>query len=213
MTISRRKFLRAGTVAALAAGIPLNSALSAFGQGNRKERDANPVEGLAVDSLSYYTKSAFASYLHSTFLLKAGTAVTIALTLDEIKDIGSGTGPAGRESFSLGFNNGDGTALPQGTYGIEHAALGSFALMLVPGGFDKSGGQSYVAIINRLGNSPALFSTAGNASSSLTVKPDGEVTPKQRPAPVTPGVAPKKAQRVGKSGDLDGLRESVLIDQ
>src|SRR6266436_4173479 len=60
MTISRRKFLRAGTVAALAAGIPLKSVLVANGQGNRKERDANPGNG-SFDPLSYYTKSAFAA--------------------------------------------------------------------------------------------------------------------------------------------------------
>jgi hypothetical protein len=45
---------------------------------------------------------------------------------------------------------GGSVALPQGTYRMEHPALGSFQLFLVPGGPDKYGAQSYVAIINRL---------------------------------------------------------------
>src|SRR5258708_54026 len=132
MTISRRKFLRAGTVAALAAGIPLKSALNAFGQGTRKERDGNPGEGSFVDPLSYYTKSAFAAYINSTFLLKVGATGTVAVTLNEIKDIGSGTGASGQESFSLLFKNSGGPALPPAPYTTQHPALPSFLLFLCP---------------------------------------------------------------------------------
>jgi hypothetical protein len=157
MSVSRRKFLRAGTLAALLAGIPLESALVAIGQENRKERDRNPVDPFSVDSLSYYTKSAFMAYLNSTFLFQAGPNVTVAATLNDVRDSESGMGAAGKESFSLHFKNDRGPALPQGTYAVKHAALGDFALFLVPGGVDKDGAHAYVAVINRLGNSPALF--------------------------------------------------------
>jgi hypothetical protein len=169
MSISRRKFLRAGTVAAMAAAVPLKSALLAAGQGIRKERDGNPGEGFPVnitnDPLSYYTKSAFSSYLNSIFLLRAGLLGAIEVTLTQVEDTapGSGASQAGQECFSLLFQNGRGAALPQGTYTVEHAALGSFALFLVPGGHEK-GGQSYVAIVNRLANSPALIAAPAKSA-------------------------------------------------
>jgi len=163
MSISRRKFLRAGSVAALAATVPLKSALLAKGQENRKARDGNPGDRLPIDPnnspLSYYTKSAFSAFLNSTFLVQAGLLGTVEVTLTQVRDTApdSRANRSGQECFSLLFQNGTGAALPQGTYAIEHAALGSFALFLVPGGADENKGQSYVAVINRLENSPMLF--------------------------------------------------------
>ena len=170
MSISRRRFLRAGSVAALAAAVPLKAALSAAGQGIRKELDENPSDHLPGDiangPLSYYTKSAFSSYLNSTFVVQAGALETVEVTLTQVRDTASGSAAnqAGQECFSLLFQSGGGPALPQGTYGFEHAALGSFALFLVPGGADTNGGHSYVAVVNRIANSPALFAAPGRSA-------------------------------------------------
>lgn len=167
MSISRRKFLRNGSVAALAAAVPLKAALQASAQGRRKELDGNPVDpspgDITIGSLSYYTKSAFSAYLNSTFLVQAGSLGAIEVTLTQVSDMASGSGAsqAGQECFSLLFQNGGDSALRQGTYGVEHSALGGFSLFLVPGGADANGGQSYVAIVNRLAGSPALFVGAG----------------------------------------------------
>jgi hypothetical protein len=210
MSISRRRFLRAGSVAALAAAVPLKGALRVAGQGIRKNLDGNPSDRLPGDiansPLSYYTKAAFSAYLNSTFLVQA-LAGTIEVTLTQVRDTASGrvASQAGQESFSLLFQSRGNSALGQGTYGIEHAALGSFALFLVPGGPDANGGQSYVAIVNRLAESPALFAApAGSVKTSTSPGPNENVsTPaKANPAgPITPPrlKAPKK-RRQGEEG-------------
>jgi hypothetical protein len=182
MSISRRRFLRAGSVAALAAAVPLRSALLTNGQGSRKELDGNPVDRLPSDiangPLSYYTKSTFSLYLNSTFLMQAGALGTIEVRLTQVRDTTSGSvaRQAGQECFSLLFQSSGRPVLPQGTYNIEHAALGSFALFLVPGGPDWTGRQSYVAIVNRLADSPALFAApTRSVKTSTTLRPDEEI--------------------------------------
>jgi hypothetical protein len=118
---------------------------------------------------------------------------------------GSGANQTGQECFSLLFQNGGGPGLPQGTYGFEHAALGSFALFLVPGGADSNGGQSYVATVNRLADSPALFTAwTRPVKTSTTPGPDEKrSTPvKATPAgPFTPlEIRVPKKRRQGEEG-------------
>ncbi len=219
MSITRRKFLRAGSMVALAAAVPLKSALSAAGQGIRKDRDGNPSDllpdGIVDSPLSYYTKSIFSSYLNSTFLLQAGALGTVEVTLTQVRDTasGGGTSLAGQESFSLLFQNGGGPALPQRTYGIEHAALGSFALFLVPGGGDENGRQSYVAIVNRLANSPALFPTpARSVKASTTPRPDAEISAPVKETPAAPTTPPRlKAPKKRRQGEE--VFDIISLDQ
>src|SRR6267143_7331879 len=71
MSITRRKFLKAGTLVALSAAIPLRAA----GQQPRKVSDGNPIDqskDVAADPLSTYTRSTFSSYLNSIFRLYTG---------------------------------------------------------------------------------------------------------------------------------------------
>ena len=221
MSISRRRFLRAGSVAALAAAVPLKAALVATGQGTRKGLDGNPSDRLpdeiANGPLSYYTKSAFSAYLNSTFLVQASAFGTIEVTLTQVIDFASGNvaNQAGQECFSLLFKNGDGAALPQGTYGVEHAALGAFALLLVPGGADDNGRQSYVAVINRLENSPMLFAAqSGTVKTGATRVRSAEKV--STPANATPSAMPvtlQNSKRSWKRGDEDKFAGPMLIDQ
>src|SRR5258708_20232255 len=103
MPNSRRKFLKAGVLAAAFAAFPLKTAL---GQ-DWKNRDGNPGDGSNPslqnkDPLATYTKAAFVSYLNSVFQLSNGFSV-IEVTLLKVDDMPA---PKGGEAFSLPFIGG-----------------------------------------------------------------------------------------------------------
>ena len=153
MSNSRRKFLKAGMLAALFAAVPLKSVLSQ----SWKSRDGNPNEGFTPgvqnnDPLASYSKAAFVSYLNSVFQLSNGFTV-VEVTLLKVSDM---TAPKGGECFALLFRGGS-QALTQNTYTISHPSLGRFLLFLVPTGPDDNGAQGYLATINRLSYADALI--------------------------------------------------------
>src|SRR5438552_247683 len=214
MSITRRKFLKAGTLVALSAAIPLKAA----GQQPRKVNDGNPIDqskDVAADPLSTYTRSTFSSYLNSIFRLYTGYS-TIDVALVEVKDLAPGakTAQTGAECFSLLFRGGS-VALRQNTYRIEHPSLGIFPLFLTPGSADDNGAQSFVAIINRLSYSDAQHPVPTRLS-----KPTGTVTPQQTvtPAPAktnTPAAAPtttppKKTEPSKRRGGDEDFFEGVI---
>jgi len=188
MSITRRKFLKAGTLLALSLGAPLNLV---FGQQGNKGGDGNTFDGqdMPADPLAHYTRAAFASYLNSIFRLYTGYS-TIEVALVEVKDLAPDAAAAanGKECFSLLFRGGT-TALRQNTYAMDHPALGKFQLFLVPGSPDDNGAQSFVAIINRLSYKDAVdaLKTAPSRLSkpSSAIKPDAiVVTPPQTNTPL-----------------------------
>lgn len=104
MSITRRKFLKAGSLAGLMIGLPL-SAITALGQG-QKGRDGNPLDQAARptnDPLSFYSKSAFESYVNSVFLLRTGYR-DVEVTLLQVSDMPAAKGG---ECFALTFRGGD----------------------------------------------------------------------------------------------------------
>lgn len=176
MSITRRKFLRAGTLLALSAAFPLETVLA---QQSPKEKDGNPFDQ-STDNLSNYNKAAFSSHLNSIFRLYTGYS-TVEVALLEVKDM-KPAGSAG-ECFSLVFRGGD-KALGQNTYWLEHHSLGTFQLFMTPGGADDNGAQSFVAIINRISYGPALISAPTRSTKSRdTIKPDTPVTSPTTPTP------------------------------
>ena len=212
MSITRRKFLKAGTLVALAAAIPLKVA----GQQPRKVNDGNPIDqskDVAADPLSTYTRSTFSSYLNSIFRLYTGYS-TIDVALVEVKDLtpGAKTAQTGAECFSLLFRGGS-VALKQNTYRIEHASLGTFPLFLTPGTADDNGAQSFVAIINRLPYSEAQRPAPTRLSKGrVIVSPQPPVTsapaPAKTNAPAPTTAPPKKtkpSKRNGGDDDLEGV--------
>lgn len=148
MSNSRRKFLKAGMLAALFATVPLKNALGR----SWKDQYSNPTDNQSGqdDPLANYTKATFKSYLNSIFQLLTFTGI-VEVTLLQVDDLPAAKGG---ECFSLLFRGG-GRALQQDTYTLVHPALGTFQLMLVPAGSDNNGAQGYLATINRLSYSDA----------------------------------------------------------
>lgn len=207
MSITRRKFLKAGTLVALTAAFPLKSVL---GQ-SLKDGDGNPMDqnpGQA-DPLSFYSRSAFSSYLNSIFQLYTGYS-TVDVALVEVKDmLPASEKPAnGRECFSLLFRGGS-VALPQNTYRIDHPSLGRFQMFLVPGGPDDNGAQSYVATINRIPysplNAPVRKSLDGARPAAQAAPPAKTNTAPKTDQPAT-RKPPQKRKPSGKSGDQEDFQ-------
>ncbi len=157
MSISRRIFLRSATMVAISAAAHSKLTSVAFGQrsgGGRQSAVTGfrvPDESLS-DPLTYFTQSTFSAHLNSKFRLRQGTSGGAVVTLVEVKDLAPSAHKVrahvgSRECFSLVFSGGK--QLPQDTYTIEHGALGTFKLLLVPTG--KQSGVAYLeAIVNRL---------------------------------------------------------------
>lgn len=156
MNLSRRNFLRAGTVSALLAGLNLSPANLVFGQ--TKSRGAS---GFAVpyeaktEPMFYFTRETFAPYLNSTFRLATRAKTSFDATLVSVFDhqalaLKRKTKTHAGECFSLTFRAGARDTVSQGTYKFSHAALGRFSLFVVPGESDSDGATTYEAVINHL---------------------------------------------------------------
>ena len=191
MSISRRVFIKVGTLAAIAAGISLRPGLSVMGQ-DVVDQIGAPV---ANDPLSNYTQATFAQYVNSVFRLRGRTVVDVNLMKVEDTLPAKVARVGGRESFLLHFRGG-GVRLPQDTYTVEHAALGTFLLFLVPSGADENGAQGYIAVINRLAYtskplSPGVPRKPIGTKRSIVTPPD-ETKPLQEPAKTTPARPSRK---------------------
>jgi uncharacterized protein DUF6916 len=160
MQLSRRAFLKRGSLTALLAGTVSNSVSVAAGQRNAKDNPgANGVEPnkLAYERLARYTRSTFAAQLNSNFRLTSEFGI-IGLKLIQVQDSAppgiAASAEFGHENFILVFR-GNAPALPQDTYMVEHESLGTFPLFLVPATPDASGQQGFVAVVNRVTEAPA----------------------------------------------------------
>jgi hypothetical protein len=191
MPNSRRKFLKAGVLAALFAAAPLKNVL---GQ-SWKDRDGNPGNNPETqnDPLANYTKATFLSYLNSVFELHTTTGI-VGVTLLRVDDMAASKGG---ECFALLFRGGS-RELRQDSYTLVHPSLGTFQLLLVPVGTDEVGAQGYLATINRLSYSDALANPApaGGASASKgsgSAQPSTTPTPTPTPTPRSPAITPPAA--------------------
>jgi hypothetical protein len=130
-------------LAATVAAFPLRTIL---GQ-SFKERDGNPTEAppIQVDELGNYSKATFKNLLNSIFQLHTTSGI-VEVALISVEDLPTSKGG---ECFALLFRGGS-RAQKQDTYTMVHGALGTFQLLLVPGGADQNGAQSYLATLNRL---------------------------------------------------------------
>jgi hypothetical protein len=153
MVVSRRSFMKQGTLLILTAGASLGNAKRIIGRESLSEK-SNLEQGLSVSpskslvSLKF-TKATFAPYLDTVFRIYPDASRSIKSTLIRIADIGPVPDQKvpDRECFVLRFRGSQ--PLPQRSYRIEHNSLGRFELLLVPAGKNKKGWY-YQATINRL---------------------------------------------------------------
>ena len=119
---SRRKFLKQGTLGAIAAGLTVGLGDNAIG----RTAVGSPTE------LSGLDRAAFASQLRTTFVINDGRR-KVPLKLIEVSDLGSTRTIRGRrEAFALMFSGSSSSPLKQETYLIEHEKLGAFSMLVVP---------------------------------------------------------------------------------
>jgi hypothetical protein len=151
MSISRRKFLQAGTLFAISAGVPLKS--FAGGRLNTSASNLIPFAGGASAATASLDREAFARHLNTNFVLQHETT-RASVRLVEVRDapryVKTGTAKKRGECFSLLFLGAANTALRQQTYTVEHGSLGKFALLVVPMGKGRPGASYYEAVFNRL---------------------------------------------------------------
>ena len=148
MATTRRNFLKSGTMGLVCAGTA--AALARVGIGSPVVMSGSPETNAKV--LAVFTREAFMKHLNTTFRIRTSLAA-VDLTLVSVTDLkASSRTPAriaGRESFSLLFvDSRQIVPLKQETYSVEHKALGTFSLFLVPVG--KSTNRHHEAIIIRL---------------------------------------------------------------
>lgn len=158
MTVSRREFIRAGSVLVVAASISLGLADGALGQRRRGSPITEPGATIPIraqqDPLFFMTRTTFAQYVNTTFVIDPGYTFPIQTTLVEVRDLRSAADKKrnlpGQECFALAFRAPDEDSLVrQNTYRVRHDALGTFELFVVPV-HDKQGHLFYEAVINRL---------------------------------------------------------------
>ena len=144
--VSRRNFLKKGTLGAVAAGVSIGLTEKAAAH-NSSAPSAGPA---AADPAAGLDRAAFASQLNTNFRFKVGNS-SVQVKLVDVVDLGSqGGGAYKREAFALTFRGDRQNSLKQNTYAIEHAKLGNFSFLVVPAPPREEGARYYVANINRL---------------------------------------------------------------
>ncbi|MDQ5844712.1 MAG: hypothetical protein M3539_05385 [Acidobacteriota bacterium] len=144
MTIPRRVFLKTGILTSILAGTTAKFAGLTAAQRLTRRADAPT----PYNVLDYYNKATFQSYINSDFRIYADGRYQTDVRLVLVEDLpGHEALTAPDECFRLLFSGPAKNSLPQGTYDLRHAALGTFPLFIVPMRVD--GNRSYEAIFNR----------------------------------------------------------------
>ena len=90
--------------------------------------------------LETFTVGTFAPHQDAPFRLHPDAGDPLDLRLVEVTPLGGGTAPAGgRAPFSLVFRGPRAPVLPQRIYLLEHEAIGTIEIFLVPIGPDQEG--------------------------------------------------------------------------
>jgi hypothetical protein len=156
MPISRRKFVKAGTMLGLSTIVSLKSADSVFGrQKGNEQKELFPIpQEVGLDKGTTLTEATFAEHLNTNFRIHRGQLAAVDLKLIEVRrseQSSKSSLPADtkQEGFSILFAAPSKIALPQGTYSVEHEQMGTFDLFIVPMRKTKKV-QYYEAVFNRL---------------------------------------------------------------
>src|SRR5205823_5331157 len=128
MGMSRRDVLKAGTLAAFSAGLPLVGIRAAAGSRLPAPRAAAELPVDLFRGLDGLTMAMFSGCLNTRFRIRPFRRSRVGVTLVAVEDRGS---RPGGECFGLIFRGGrPHRPLAQDTYAIEHPVLGAFALFV-----------------------------------------------------------------------------------
>jgi hypothetical protein len=146
MSLSRRKFLRAGTLVALSAGIPLKTLVaSTISQPSSFLPTNNQ-----LNAGSYLTRESFSRQLNTKFSFAHKERQGVSVKLIEVNDLTPKTmATSGKECFAVVFIGPRNAPLRQETYAVMHESLGKFDMLVVPIASHPEG-VYYEAIFNRL---------------------------------------------------------------
>lgn len=153
MVVSRRSFLKKGSLLVLATGVSLGEARSILGRdslaGSLSSQEPLPASKVDKVASIVFAKSTFEPYVETVFRITSNRTTPVKSTLISVADIGPVPDQMvpGRECFVIKFRGA--RSLPQDRYQLEHEKLGKFELFLVPAGKNRKGFY-YQAVINRL---------------------------------------------------------------
>lgn len=156
--LSRRNFLRSGTLSALSVGLAVGAGHAVFGQNARQ----NPALDFLIpdsaprDALFYYSRAAFENAVGSTFTSPDSRGRMVNLTLDKVTPYKSNlktkltnNGARPTDSFALVFNAPRNLSPVSSIYKMNHPVLGKFDLFMTLRKTD-GGTMFYDAVINHL---------------------------------------------------------------
>lgn len=103
------------------------------------------------DGLSRLDWDSFLPYVGTGFAFTDGGGRSVALNLADIVEYRTPRSKAAADklSFTLIFRGPSRKGLPEGTYSVEHFALGKFDLFIAPGATSGKQ-QAYRAVVNRV---------------------------------------------------------------
>jgi hypothetical protein len=156
--LSRRNFLRSGTLSALSIGLAVGAGQTVFGQNPEQNPTADfPMPDTARQQPFFlYGRTAFENALGTTFTSPDSRGSNVNLTLVSVKGFESKTDAEmmttkarSTDAFGLSFNAA--RALPGLTtiYALNHPVLGKFDLFMTPRK-SASGAIFYDATVNHL---------------------------------------------------------------
>jgi hypothetical protein len=160
MNISRRSFLRVGSMIGVSAMIPGTLASIALGQKGQDDKFelgtgiGFPIPKSALsDPLATITRSQWQQNTGTKFSFSHQGVKVADMTLWAVNDENPPFVPSKptstRECFSLVFNGPPAPNFGQGTFAIDHPKLGKFSLFVVPG-ISSGYYRHYEALINRV---------------------------------------------------------------
>jgi len=154
MKVSRRKFLKSGSIVGFSAAFIGGAAGVAAGQDARKGQPFASSDSayLPLDPLYHFQQSTFENTLNTKYLLGRGGVSVVDVELVEVADMNRGDSRqaalGNTECFVLMFRGSRRKPLGQDTYAVIHGQLGSFDLLVTPAG-STGGALYYQAVINR----------------------------------------------------------------
>jgi hypothetical protein len=148
MSVSRRKFLRAGTLVAITAGFPLKSLVA---KTLRQPNSFLPTNSPRNTGLQL-NREIFSRHLNTEFSFSHHAVGVGTVKLIEVNSFAQKTtlkAADGKECFALVFTGSRSAPLRQETYNVTHESIGKFAMLVVPIGMNNKV-VYYEAVFNRL---------------------------------------------------------------